>query len=278
MDRIFGMDSQFMRVLNVIADLMLLNILTIICCIPVVTAGAALTALNYTCLKIARDEDSYITKMYFKSFRQNLKQSVPLWLIFAVVAFGYIYDFVAVDSGVIPKWLFYIVTGVFLLFCFVYVWVFPLLSRFDNTNRVTLENAVIISITRFPRTALMLVIIAVCALLCTPILTGVDGFIRMMPVIFMFSFSAPAYLCAKVYNPVFKSLEEPEENEGDAVRDIPADSPDPADYAENEGDAAEAQPEMPEIIEVEVAPELCGEEPETDDTDTEAGDRDTDSK
>lgn len=45
--KIFDLDSPLMNVLNKMADLMWLNILTLICCIPVITAGAALTSMHY---------------------------------------------------------------------------------------------------------------------------------------------------------------------------------------------------------------------------------------
>ena len=41
--KIFDLDSSLMNVLNKMADLMWLNILTLICCIPIITAGAAFT-------------------------------------------------------------------------------------------------------------------------------------------------------------------------------------------------------------------------------------------
>ena len=68
-------DSPFMRVLGRIADLMIINFLTILLCIPVVTAGAAFTAMHYVMLKLVRDEEGYIVKQYFKSFKENFVQS-----------------------------------------------------------------------------------------------------------------------------------------------------------------------------------------------------------
>ena len=69
--KIFDLDSPLMNVLNKMADLMWLNILTLICCIPVITAGAALTSMHYVALKIVRNEESYITRSFFKSFKTN---------------------------------------------------------------------------------------------------------------------------------------------------------------------------------------------------------------
>ena len=41
----FNLDSPVMRFLTKVADLIILNILFLICCIPIVTIGAASTAL-----------------------------------------------------------------------------------------------------------------------------------------------------------------------------------------------------------------------------------------
>jgi len=73
----FDLDSPLMNVLNKMADLMWLNILTLICCIPVITAGAALTSMHYVALKIVRNEESYITRSFFKSFKTNLPSGNP---------------------------------------------------------------------------------------------------------------------------------------------------------------------------------------------------------
>lgn len=63
------------------ADLMILNIVFIICCLPIVTIGASLTALHYVTLKMVRNEESYIVKSFFKSFKQNFKQATIINLI-----------------------------------------------------------------------------------------------------------------------------------------------------------------------------------------------------
>ena len=55
--KFFNLDSPVMNALNKMADLIWLNILTLICCIPVITIGASLTALNYVTLKLVRDEE-----------------------------------------------------------------------------------------------------------------------------------------------------------------------------------------------------------------------------
>ena len=51
-----------MVILTKVADLMWLNLVTLVMCIPVITAGAALTAKDYMCYKILKNEEAGITK------------------------------------------------------------------------------------------------------------------------------------------------------------------------------------------------------------------------
>lgn len=57
--KLFNLDSPVMVFLSKVANLMILNVLTIICCIPIFTAGAAITALYYVTIKMARGDDPY---------------------------------------------------------------------------------------------------------------------------------------------------------------------------------------------------------------------------
>ena len=84
--KLFNLDSPVMVFLSKVANLMILNVLTIICCIPIFTAGAAITALYYVTIKMARGDDPYIIKGYiFKSFKENFKQATIIWLIMLVI-------------------------------------------------------------------------------------------------------------------------------------------------------------------------------------------------
>ena len=62
MDRLFNMDNKFFTVMGRVADLIMLNVVFLICCLPIVTIGASLTALHYVTLKMARNEESYIIR------------------------------------------------------------------------------------------------------------------------------------------------------------------------------------------------------------------------
>lgn len=81
MDRLFNMDNKFFTFMSRVADLIILNILCVVCCIPIVTIGPSICAMFYVTLKMVRNEESYIVRGFFKSFKQNLKQGIIINLI-----------------------------------------------------------------------------------------------------------------------------------------------------------------------------------------------------
>ena len=53
--RLFSGDNIFTRMMNWIGVLVITNLMFILCCLPVVTLGAGLSALYYTMLCALRD-------------------------------------------------------------------------------------------------------------------------------------------------------------------------------------------------------------------------------
>lgn len=199
-----NLDNKLFNGLSRIGDMLLLNILYLVCCIPVVTIGAATTALYYTTMKMAENKESYVVKDFIKSFKENFKQATILWLIVGLCGAALILD--AVMAGGITGALgsvmsvIVIVLGIFLILMGVYT--FPLLARFDNTVGRTLKNAVIIAIRHLPSTVLILLIHAVPLSLA---FVSVAVFIRGFVVVMLFLASLLAYLESKLFVRIFKN-------------------------------------------------------------------------
>lgn len=203
MGSIFNLDSPVMQALGKVADLMWLNVLTMICCIPVITIGPSLTAMHYMALKIVRNEECYITKGFFKSFKENFRQGVVIGIITLFITLVLAGDFLLLrnpDLG-FSKFLQIVITIIAVLFLFTVMYVYPVLAKFSNTIWRTIKNAFLMSIMQFPRTLLMIVIWAL-----PPVLLYLSG--RTVPIVFLFGFSGPAWLCAHLYNKFFKKLED----------------------------------------------------------------------
>lgn len=210
MGRLFSLDSPLFSFLSKVADLILLNILTLICCLPIVTVGASMTALHYVVLKMVRDEESYIVRSYFKSFKQNFKQATIIWLILLLVGAVLIGDIIILSFSTIrfSNWIRIALFTVIIIVLLATMHLFPVLSRFDNTIKNTFKNSFFMGILTLPKTILML--------LCWVAPLVIAAFIvQATPIVFMLGISAPAYLCAKLYNKTFKRFEPEEEIVGD---------------------------------------------------------------
>lgn len=153
-------DNKVLQVLAAIGDLMVLNLLWILCCLPVVTAGASTAALYYSLLKMVRKEETYSAKMFFRAFRQNLKQSIPLtMLLLLVCAVLYVDMNVARNTAIhFGTLLSILVAALFVVFAMVASYVFPLLAQFENTIKGTLKNALFMSIWHLPCSVVILLL------------------------------------------------------------------------------------------------------------------------
>lgn len=202
MGRLLDMDSPVMRFLNRVGDMLILNLIMLICCIPIITAGAAYTAMHYVLLKMIRGEEGYLVKGFFKSFVRNFKQATLIWLMMLFVIAVFIGDaFIFGFSGVVfPKPLVIMVLAVAIILLLISMYVFPVLARFENSIKNTLRNAALLSVANLPKTLLMAVFY---------VLPLVIGYFSPYSYIFiiMFGISVPAYGAAWLYSGIFKKFE-----------------------------------------------------------------------
>lgn len=207
MGKIFDLESPVFSFLSKMADLIWLNILTVICCIPIFTVGASLTALNYVVLKMVRNEEGYINKSFFKSFKQNFKQATVIWLIMLAGILVLAGDFFILKYAAVefPSWLNVVLAAVTIILIIAVMHVFAVLAKFENTIKNTFRNSFLMGILSLPKTLLMII----CWII--PVVIGLF-FYQILPVVLMFGMSLPAYVCALLYNKTFKRFE-PEETQ-----------------------------------------------------------------
>ena len=160
MERIFNMDNKFFTFMGRVADLIILNLLFLLCCIPIVTIGPAITAMYYVTMKMVRNEEAYIARSFFKSFKENFKQGLGIWLIALVLIILEFMDFIIMKqlSGGIYTVVKYGLLVIALIMVMILQYVFPLLAKFVNTVKNTIRNALLMSLRHLPYTILMLLI------------------------------------------------------------------------------------------------------------------------
>ena len=201
-----------MRAITHLSTLVYLNLLTLLFCLPFVTAGASLSAMHYVIMEMMEDRGGALAPEFWKRFRENLSGATPIWLIMAAAgAFLYIdYRIITANQAGIPRIMLIPILAAALVWMAIYEYVFPLTARFENTMGATFKNAAILAVAYLPRTLAMMVLTAVVPYLFLNVT-------RLLPLFFLLGISLPSYLRALLYLPVFKKMagedEKPEEKE-----------------------------------------------------------------
>ncbi len=213
-NKIFDHENGFWRGMSKVADVVVLNLLFIVCSIPVITIGASATALYTVMFKLVKDEDSYITRSFFKAFRENLKQSTIIWLIMLVVGALLLFDIHLMSTAKavfsdIFRYIIYAITFVYLLML---SFVFPLQAKFENSLKGTLKNSALMGIAHFLPWGVLIVLLNILPILI--FLMRMDFIVYIIPVLFIGWFGLAAYINSRLFNKIFKRYI-PEEEEAD---------------------------------------------------------------
>lgn len=221
MGRIFDMNNKFFGFMSKVADLCILNIICVVCCIPVITAGASITAMYYVTLKMVRNEEAYILRSFFKSFKQNFKQATIINLIMLLIGLVLYVDLnvsKAMQGG--AGQIFQIIFMAFVLIYFIlFLYVYPVLARFYNTIKNTIKNALFMAIRHFPYTVVM-VIIAVCPLLLLLVKSyQIQSTLFVLFLLMGFALIAycNSYFLAKIFDIYMPKEEAGQESAGESV-------------------------------------------------------------
>ncbi len=208
MNGFFNADGKVMLFLSRIADLILLNLIFLICCLPIVTIGASITSLYTVTLKMTKDEESYIIKGFFKAFKDNFKQSTIIWMTALFIGIVFAVDFWIIFniSFAAANIILVLLCVFFFLFLLALLYVFPVLARFYNTTYNTVKNAFLISIANLPYTFLLLLIFII------PSVLFIFYLLYMLPVLLLIGFSLEAFLASYIYRKVLDKYINMDEN------------------------------------------------------------------
>lgn len=202
----FSMDNIFFRTVNKLLDLMWLNILTLIYCVPVITAGTSITSMYYVLLRMVNHEDGYITKNFFSAFKQNFKQSTKVWLVCLLVMGFYFVDINILRQGVMTGYGVFEKAGKVTAYIVLFIlamfmnYVFPLFARYDKDVKGTIKNAFLLATAYFPRTICMVVM-----WLFPVALMMVSNWFILFGL--FFGLTIPGFCCSQLLSSLFRRVE-----------------------------------------------------------------------
>lgn len=194
-------DNKLRNIVDKAVDLVKLNLLTLLCCIPVVTAGAAITAMDYVLLKIVRNEEGYISKAFFQSFRENLKDSLKIWLpalaVFALLSLNFYWNRESTNS----QFLQILILFLGAVFSGYMIYTLAGLSRYKNPVKKTVRNGLLMEFYYFPQTLLILAVCVGAGILL------VTHFLYLFPFFLLFGLSLPGIFIMWIMSGIFEKIE-----------------------------------------------------------------------
>ncbi len=199
-------DSPIMSFLARVADLVILNVLWLLCCLPVVTAGASTTAMYHVVRHLQEESISSVTRDFFRSFKSDFRQATPVYLLLliptaAIVMNAWILS--AQSSDIVPVYVRAIWMVSALMLTFVVSFVYPVMAYFDDTVWKTLRTAAVLAVAKLPRTVL---ISAINLLPIIMLFVSLPFFLRSSIFWLLIGGSLTAYLNMLILRPVFKKI------------------------------------------------------------------------
>ena len=150
-----SVDGKMVSLLNKAGEIILLNMVFLLCCLPVITIGPALASLYYATMKSIRRERGYPVSEFLRSMKRTLKKGVLLtvlsFLWLGLLIFGRYYA----KTG---QWKLAPGAGMYDVFLLVsacvMVYIFPVLSRFEMKLTEICKLSFLMSIRFLPFTVL----------------------------------------------------------------------------------------------------------------------------
>lgn len=205
---LFNMDSPIMLFISRFCDIVILNVVFLLTCIPIFTIGAATSALYDVVFRMDTDREGKLLSTYFRAFRDNFRQGTAIWLallLFCAATYVNMTRFsVLGDHAYLLGYSLFVVSMlVLVLEVFIAAYAFPLLSQFRNSTRQTVKNALLLAIGNLPRT---LVVSIINCFPWTLLIMNFYTFIRLGFIWLAAYFAAAAYFNSRVLKKVFDGL------------------------------------------------------------------------
>ena len=207
MHNLFHYENPFIQFLVRVGDLMILNLLFLVCALPVVTLGASLTALHRVTQNMLFEQEEPLIKSFFRAFRQNFKQSTLVWLAELVIIVSLACDVLLVMAyfdGSLARTMYILVAVLAILVAGVFSYLMPLIARYENGMRQQVNNAVVLAIIKLPKTIILVLMNLLPVIL---LLISVPVFVQTLIFWVIIGFAFVSFLTSSILKPVFQELE-----------------------------------------------------------------------
>ena len=200
---LFDRESPLGRLLSCLGDLIVLNLVWILGCLPIFTVGASTVALYTTARKLAEGNCDSVLRIYWREFRLSGKKATAAFAVLTILGVAVAADLrlVLSFSNELPLWIKILAVVPAAVFILVAGYVFPLQAWFEHTVRGTLFNSLVLSFVHLP------ISLAVAALNLLPVILLLlfpCFFSKCLPAWILFGFSLTAFLNTLLLGKVFR--------------------------------------------------------------------------
>jgi uncharacterized membrane protein YesL len=136
---------------EIFGDIFMINVMFVLCSLPIVTIGASLCALYAMSIKLVNREDGSIARGFLNEFKKNFKQGTIAWLInvFAFVAIWGELFYIVNFGGMMGKVYTVVVVLEVVALALILPFLYPLIARYENTMWNTIRNAFLLAVSNF---------------------------------------------------------------------------------------------------------------------------------
>ena len=164
-----NLNGSIVRAMTRIFDIIVVTVLYLLCCLPVVTIGAATAAMYRAMIALAGDDCTSVTRCFFEAFKINFKQTTLLFLPILVIG-GVVGADIVVCFGfemeqqtmilAVMRGLTIFCTGLYVAMA---TYIFAGIAMYQVTWKQAITNALQWTMKKLPGTLLILLIAAVMA-------------------------------------------------------------------------------------------------------------------
>lgn len=196
--KVFEYDSGFMKSAVLLSRLTLLNLVWLVCCIPIITAGAATAAQYYSATQLSHG-NTLVLQNFKTGFKMYWKRATVMWIAFTFLTAIFCMGYYILNTAQVPgKTVLFAISGLaFLTMTLVMLWIFPVMITFTGTMREILFNAFVFTFMYVPVTLIAAAFYGIAVFLFIRFTAARGLFI-------LFGHSLIVYAVMAVFNKVFQ--------------------------------------------------------------------------
>lgn len=204
----FDYDGFLSRVLTKLMYIVSVNLLFLICSIPIFTIGASATAMYTVLFRWVQGDEPDIIRTFFQGFKENFKKSTIIWLVMLAVgitlALNYytMYHIGTPLAGLVQI----ILNMVLILWLAFWIYAFPSISFFKNSLSGYLRFTAGITIAQLPQTVSLFAVHMISLLVILFIAQYSQIGVILLACC---GFSLSAYIASKILSKIFEKYGEP---------------------------------------------------------------------